>query len=414
LWVLIKSWYNKETVSKTFNFIGGRKLDLNTLKESLTKKENLHAEFKEWPVHPDDLAAEIIAFANTDGGLIFLGVDDQGRITGISELELDRVTRAVDNVAFNNCEPPVTIIQETAHDEAGRLVLSVNIPQGAQRPYRTNRGVYYVRTSSGRRQASREELLRLFQGAESLYYDEIPIGRSRIGDLSEQAIEKLLQNIQGQGVDVAGIAKERLLFNWHLLHKGQAEICPTVAGILFLARNPQYFLPHTYVSALRIPGTDISMAPLDQKRIEGRLDDILEDTLRFLNIHLMRPHKIEGLKPEVKPEIPVAALREALVNALAHRDYMVTGPVRVIVYDDRLEIRTPGLLPNSVAIEALKLGVHVLRNPTIYNIFLKIGLVTDAGSGIPRIIHLLRQSTGSEPEFRLEGNEFVVALKRGR
>ena len=108
------------------------------------------------------------------------------------------------------------------------------------------------------------------------------------------------------------------------------------------------------------------------------------------------------------------ALREALVNALVHRDYTISAPVRVIVFDDRLELRTPGKLPNTVTIESLRIGVHVLRNPTLYNIFLKSGLVTDAGSGIPRIIHLIREKTGREPELRIEGNEFVIAIPRPR
>lgn len=378
----------------------------------LEKGENLHSEFKEWPIHPDDLASSIIAFANTDGGQIFLGVDDDGQIVGIRESELDRVAQSVDNVAFNNCDPPVTIVLETIADEQKRIVLVVHVPKGDQRPYRTNRGVYYVRTTSGRRQASREELLRLFQATESLYYDETPILRTSMADLDNQAIKRLLKDIQEQGFDVAGISQNRLLRNWNLLREINGEYRPTVAGILFLAHNPQQFLPYTYISALRIPGTDISLEPQDQKRIEGRLVEMLQDTMRFLNIHLRRPHQIQGLEPEVRPEIPVEVLREALVNSLAHRDYTISGPIRVIVYDDRLELRTPGQLPNTVTVEALKLGVHVLRNPTIYNIFLKVGFVTDAGSGIPRMIRILREIKGYEPDFRVEANEFVVLIPR--
>jgi ATP-dependent DNA helicase RecG len=100
------------------------------------------------------------------------------------------------------------------------------------------------------------------------------------------------------------------------------------------------------------------------------------------------------------------------VNALAHRDYTIAAPIRVIVFDDRIEIRTPGALPNTVTLESLPFGIHVLRNPMIYSMLLRVGLVTDAGSGIPRIIRLTRQATGQEPTFRQEGNEFVLALPR--
>ena len=378
----------------------------------LAKGENLHTEFKEILPRPDDLAASIAAFANTDGGQVFLGVDDTGQLLGIDTDTLDRTTQFVDNVAFNNCAPPVTVIQETVQDEQQRTALIIHVPKGDQRPYRTNRGVYYIRTSSGRRQASREELLRLFQSSESLYYDELPVWQSTLGDLDDQAVQELLETIQSQGLDVAGIGQERLLHNWHLIHAATTPVHLTLAGVLLLARSPQQFFPYVYISALRIPGVEISQEPQDQKRIEGRLADMLQDALRFLDFHLPRPHQIRGLEPEGKPEFPVEVLREALVNAVAHRDYTISAPIRVLIFDDRIEIRTPGQLPNTVTLDSLRVGVHVLRNPTLYNILLKRGFVTDAGSGIPRMIRVLREMTQREPDFRLEGNEFVVVLPR--
>ncbi|MCI0699146.1 putative DNA binding domain-containing protein [candidate division KSB1 bacterium] len=387
-------------------------MNLTELKTRLDAGENLHTELKQWPVHPDDLAAAIVALTNTDGGQIFVGVDNNGQIVGIDQNERDRISQAIDNVARNNIAPPVTVIQETIIDEQGRLVLIVHIPKGEQRPYRTNRGIYFVRTTSGRQQASREELLRLFQATESFYYDEKPILTTKVSDIEAQALQDLLEMIKSRGFDVESIESEKVLHNWHLLQEINDSVHLTLAGVLFLARNPQYFLPMTYVSALRIPGTEIASAPIDQKRIQGRVLTILEDTLRFLYIHLPRPHHIQGLEPEVQSEFPQEALREILVNAIAHRDYTVSAPIRVILYDDRLEVRSPGLTPNTVTMENLRYGIHVVRNPMIYSMFLRIGLVTDAGSGIPRIIRLIRQATGQEPAFRLEGNEFVVSLPR--
>lgn len=118
------------------------------------------------------------------------------------------------------------------------------------------------------------------------------------------------------------------------------------------------------------------------------------------------------MQPEAEPEIPAVVLRELLVNAVAHRDYTISGPIRVIVFDDRVEIRTPGSLPNTVTIESLRTGIHVLRNPTIYNILLKLKTVTDAGSGIARVIRLMREKLGSEPRFSVENHEFVARLPR--
>ena len=383
-----------------------RSSDLST---RLRRGENLHTEFKAWPIPPDDLAAAIVAFANTDGGQVFLGVDDRGGAVGVGDL--DRTTQFVDNVAFNNCSPPVTVLQERV-EIGGVVVVAVNVPKGDDRPYRTKRGVYCIRTSSGRRHASREELLRLFQSSESLFYDETPVRRSAPSDLDEDATEDMLAAIRDQGLDVSGIPRGRLLHNWGLVADADGEERLTVAGLLLLARDPQRLFPHACISALRIPGVDISTPPIDQKRIESRLFDMLGDALRFLDFHLLRRHRIRGLEPEVVLEFPVECLREVLVNALAHRDYTVPGPARLLVFDDRVEIRTPGGLPNSVRLDQLPAGVHVLRNPTLYNLLLKRGLVTDAGSGIPRMIRLLREKTGSEPDLRIEGNEFVVALAR--
>ena len=106
---------------------------------------------------------------------------------------------------------------------------------------------------------------------------------------------------------------------------------------------------------------DIATPSIDQKRIEGRLFDLVSDALRFLDFHLMRRHCIRGLEPEVVLEFPVACLRETLVNAVAHRDYTIAGPIRLLVFDDRVEVRTPGGLPNSVRLDQLPAGVHARR-----------------------------------------------------
>ncbi len=382
-----------------------------SLRDLLARGEGLHTEFKEWPVRPDDFAAAIVAFANSDGGRLLLGVRDDGEPLGIPGDELDRALQFVDNVAYNNCSPPVTVLQETLPLE-DRVVVAVSIPTGDSRPYRTNRGVHYIRTSSGRRHASREELLRLFQATGSHFYDESPVLGSSLADVDQQAFDEMLGAITQQGVPVPGIHGERLLENWGLARPVEGVARLTAAGMLLLGREPQRHLPHAYVSALRIGGTDIATPPSDQKRIEGRLFDILQDCLRFLDFNLFRRHEVRGIEPEVVLEFPMDVQREVLVNALAHRDYTISGPIRLIVFADRLEVRTPGRLPNSVRTEQLGSGVHVLRNPTLYNLLFKRGLGTDAGSGIPRVIHLLRQHNGSEPSFELQGNEFVVTLTR--
>lgn len=385
-------------------------MDRQELQQRIARWEDIHTEFKEWPVHPGSLAASLTAFANTDGGQLILGVRDKDRvIVGVDDA--DAVMQTIDNIAYNNCEPPLTIVQETVTTEDGTVVV-INVPTGDQRPYRTNRGVYYIRTTSGRRQASRQELLRLFQATTSIYYDEMLISRATIEDLNTGLVKRFFEQSQRYTWDSLGLPIERVLINLKLAGKTNDVIRPTLGGVLFFADEPQKFVPHAYITALRFPGTSIDADPSDQKRIEGPMRVMLEDAMRFLNIHLRMPHKIRDLEPEVMPELPAEALREVLVNACAHRDYTIQSPIRLFVFDDRVEVRSPGALPNTVALDALPLGIHVLRNPTIYNLFLRMGLVTDAGSGFPRMIARVRETTGKSPTWKLEGNEFVVVFPR--
>lgn len=376
-------------------------MDLPELKERITKWEDLHTEFKEWPIHPDDLAASLVAFANTDGGQLVFGVTNTREIIGVEDT--DRVTRDIDNVAWNNCEPPITVIQETIILE--NSVVVVNIPKGDQRPYRTNRGVYYIRTSSGRRQASREELLRLFQATESIYYDEIPLPRLGLADLNLDAFERYLEMT---GQSYLEVDTDRILRNWRLLSGSH----PTIAGIVLFGRDPQRHLPYAQINAARFPGTDSSMEPLDMKDLSGQLLDVIDQAQRFLRLHLRSPHQIRGFEPEVKPELPEEALREAVVNAVAHRDYTVHGPIRLFIMDDRIEIHTPGKAPNTVDEEAMRAGVHVVRNPYIYARLSDAGLVTRAGSGVRRIIRLVKEATGRDIGISLRNFEVLLTIPR--
>jgi len=282
-------------------------MDLIELRQRILQGEDLHTEFKQWPISSDDLAASLVAFANTDGGQLILGVDREGNVVGVPDP--DRAMQKVDSIAYQNCEPPLTVVQETVPDEEGNIVVVVNVPKGDQRPYRTNRGRYYIRTTSGRRDASRGELLRLFQATESLYYDETAIFAATQDDIDRSLIERFLRN-RAQTLEALGISYEQLLVNLKLARRIDRTLHPTLAGILFFGRAPQNFVPYAYISALRIPGTDISEAPQDQKRVEGPMLSMLEEARRFLRIHLSPPHLIRELEPEARPELPSEALRE--------------------------------------------------------------------------------------------------------
>ncbi|MDW8069389.1 MAG: putative DNA binding domain-containing protein [Anaerolineae bacterium] len=381
-------------------------MDVVELLERIRQGEDLHTEFKETDAHHDDIAATIVAFANTDGGQLIFGVSDQGQILGVKDP--DRLMQRVDQIAYQNCEPPLTVIQETVQTPKGTVVV-VHVPKGDLRPYRTNKGEYFIRTTTGRRRASRQELLRLFQAAESLFYEEILILQAGLEDIDLAAFERFCTQTLGE----TGAEAQALLVNWRLVMEREGRKHPTVAALLLFGREPQAYLPYAYITAARISGQDLSGEPSDIKRIQGTLFQMLEDAARFLSLHLPKPHRIRGFEPEAHPELPEEALREVVVNALVHRDYTIHAPIRIFILDDRVEVRSPGLLPNTVTVEMIKAGLaHVLRNPLLYSFFVRAGFVTDTGNGFRRAMLLVKEAIGREPDIRQEGMETIVVIPR--
>lgn len=375
------------------------------LKERIKKGEDFHTEFKETLPDKNKIIKEIVGFANTDGGQLIFGVTNTGEIPGIENV--DESMRVIDDLAYQQCEPPITVIQETININK-KVILIVNIPKGKQRPYKTSSGHYYIRASNRCRQASREELLRLFQSGESIYFDETTVHRANFKDIDMDSFEEFLLNY----MDIKANESEmrNYLKNLHLIN---GDNKPTAAGILFFGKRPQFFFQSSRVICAYIKGKDLAVAPADKKDITGRIPNILEDTEKFINLYLKEEHIINGFEPEIRREISPAAIREAVVNAISHKDYTVSAPIRIIIFEDRLEIRTPGKLPNSVTIDSMKIGgSHILRNPTIYNLLYKMGMVTDLGSGVRRIITLVRSHSQKEVLLQETANEFILTIPR--
>lgn len=161
-----------------------------------------------------------------------------------------------------------------------------------------------------------------------------------------------------------------------------------------------------------VAGDDIGGDFIDRKDLAGGLFDLVAQAETFLNLYLPTGHEIVGFEPEKRAEIPPAALREAVINALVHRDYTIAGPTRIFVLADRVEVRSPGRPPNSVDAEAMRAGVHVTRNPHIYSRVADAQLATRAGTGIRRIARLLREDGGRELGIRISEAEVALILPR--
>jgi len=289
-----------------------------------------------------------------------------------------------------------------------KWIVVINIPKGEQRPYRTSSGRFYVRSGNRCREASREELLRLFQATESIFYDEIEIVKASLDDIDIEYFGEFMKQFYGFEPEENQIIN--YLKNLKIITQNQK---PTLAGLLFFGINPQNYLPYAKITSAYIIGEDISAPPTDKKDFDGKIPEMLEKFMQYLRIYLREEHRIKSLESEVYPEIPEEAVREAMVNAVAHRDYTVRAPIRVFIFRDRIEFHSPGKLPNTVTIESIKIGgAHVLRNPTIYNLLSKIGLVTDLGSGVMRMIRLVKEHVGMDVKLEETETEFVVIIPR--
>ena len=201
---------------------------------------------------------------------------------------------------------------------------------------------------------------------------------------------------------------EHLLTHWRLVDDGH----PTVAGILLFGRWPQRHLPYAQIDAARFSGIDSSVDPTDRKDLIGSLLEVIEEAERFLHLHLTVSQGIRGFEPEAKPELPQEALREAIVNAVAHRDYTIPRPIRLFVFDDRIEIRSPGSPPGRVNRDIMRAGAHVMRNPWLYVRLSDAGLVARPGTGVRRMSKLVWDATRHRVEIEATDVEVLVKFPR--
>jgi len=166
------------------------------------------------------------------------------------------------------------------------------------------------------------------------------------------------------------------------------------------------------VTIVRFPGNDIG-EKFEKKDIEGRIIDQIKRTESVLKDYLRSETKIEGFKKEEpRYEIPIESLREAVINAVAHRNYQLPSQIRIFIFDNRIEVKSPGKLPNTVTIENIKLGFPLHRNPLIVSFLAKEHKMTEIGTGVPRMIRLLREHTGREPDFEERDQEFIIRIWR--
>jgi ATP-dependent DNA helicase RecG len=386
-------------------------MDPTSLEARLRLDEDSRTEFKgvaanNFDVDVGDLAREIAAFANSGGGQIFLGVEDDSTVTGVGTVaQADALMRKVSQACRDRVRPPIAC-EVTKALVGGTPLLIVDVPGFApDRPYLAD-GVLFIRDVNQKHRGTRADLIRITQSVD-YHFDEQPVRGAVHDDLDLSAVREFLSAAYDRSPDVAEVAS--YLRTLGCLEAGDT---PTVAGVLFFGHDPQRWLPDATVSAARLPGTEPTTQFLDREEIGGRLTDQFTGAVAFLSKHLSAPSRVEGWQRK-DLGVPTEVLREAMLNALAHRDYRMASQTRLFVYDDRVEVANPGELLNRPTLETIRFGISQRRNPRVAALLARAHSARreHLGIGIPEMFRLMRDRGLPEPQFRIDGGHFRVVLR---
>jgi ATP-dependent DNA helicase RecG len=384
-------------------------MTIEELEQRLKLGEDTVTEFKstvrtQHPVDPRDIAKAIAALANTQGGHLFLGVENDGTVSGAgTPQQADKLMLQVSDICHQNIQPPLTcpVLKFESH---GQTLLAVVVPRfSAERPYQVS-GKYYVRDANRSREARRDELIRLLQSAD-YHFDEEPVAGSQLEDLDPEAIRAFLSILYDEPEEADG---RRLLSALQCL---DATGTPTVTGMLLFGREPQRRFMDARISAVLFKGTELTSEFADRKEIQGRLFDQVEDAVTFLKKNVRAPSHVEHLE-RIEEGLPEKVLREAVLNAVAHRDYRAASQVRIYVFDDRVEIVNPGELLNKLTLDGIRLGgISQRRNPVLAGLLARARRRENLGMGVPEMIRQMKARQLPPPEFTVGDGHFRVVLR---
>ena len=398
--------------------------------ELIANQENSRVEFKRDDIHPDQLTKEMSALLNLEGGVILLGVEKDGQISGLTRSR-EEAEEWVMNIARNNLQPPTTPVWSSVVMEDSSTVGIVELPSDSPgKPHKAKRGrawVTFTRIGSKSQEATREEEGRLYQAAGLVRYEIKAVADMGLESLDMERIESYLRDVLKRPVPSRDDQEgwRRLLLNTDLIITATHRDYASVAGLLLFGKNPNRRLPQAGVTAAAFPGAEKDYNTVDEERIRGPLTPIvskhgdtvergvIDRTVDFVKRNMGSIAWLEGGRRRRKGAFPIDAVRESVVNALVHRDYAHEGTdVEVSLYADRLEVISPGSLPNGVTVEKMREGVvRVARNELLKEILRDYRYVEHQGMGVRnRIIESMRQHNGTEPDLEESDDRFLVRL----
>jgi len=397
---------------------------IDEIRAQLSAGEDSLAEFKELRIeqgtvtspNTESFAGELVAFANADGGVIFLGVSDSGVVQGIPDDAVGKVEAWLVNVATSNCDPPIRPVIRRLRLPAPlgtpKLVLLCEVRKSLY-VHRTAGGRWYVRVGSQKRDLTAHELSRLLQQrGRSYVFDEQAVMTATLEDLDRSALERYF-------VAPAAIPQPDLWRNTKVVTRDDSDgDRPTVAGLLAFGKEVRSHLPSAYVEAAVYAGTRLDSEYLNHaESIEGPVPQQIDRAVEFVDRFMLRPaRKPSGRKDY--PQYSKGTVHEAIVNAVAHRDYSLSGAkIRLYLFDDRMEIYSPGSLPNTLTLESMPFRVFT-RNQLLVSFLSRMRSATTGlaflesrGEGVRRILEEGERFSGRRPEYRLlDGQELLLTL----
>ena len=408
-------------------------MDETQLHKLLRAGEGAKLEFKRDGLRPEQLAREIVSFANMNGGRILLGVEDDGTVSGIQRPNMQEWL--MDTVVGAHVFPALVPDYEEVDTADGKVAV-VSVHMGTAKPYAVQRGDrqdFYLRYGNICRRATREQMLRLFESGGMVSVEGLPIHGSDADELDGRRLNEYFREKLGE--EGPEDWSQALLHRDLLIAPDDVGVpegtasrkrpCCSYAAYALFALTPRRRLPQAGLRLMVFPGTDMDYnASLDEvldlpivglgvQRPGKFIEQTLADrALSYLQAHISE-ERLTGMTRHRHWAYPPDAIREVLVNAFAHRDWTRQSDVRLVVYKDRMEVTSPGALPNGMTVAKMKSGQQSPRNPNIVRILRDYGLMDDRGMGIRRkVIPLMLENNGREPEFDAADDYFRVVLRK--
>ncbi|MDR1861672.1 MAG: helix-turn-helix domain-containing protein [Candidatus Ancillula sp.] len=370
------------------------------LERIVNAPEGKTLEFKRDVSSPKNIVRTVVAFSNSAGGKLIVGISDSKReIVGVED-PLEEETKLA-NIIMHNISPRISPDIEI-HTMQGKSVLvmtvykSNNVPHFIESATITD-GVY-VRVGSTNRKADRDQIQELQRISQGIHFDEQAHFSANIEDLDTDFIKEQFDGVHK--------ITEKQLENLKIIASAREKLVPTNGGIALFGTNRQNFFPDLFVQCARFRGkTRIDF--VDNIEIDDYPLAAIKEVEDFIKKHALRGFRINGLKREDDWNVPIHSIREVLVNAFVHMDYSQRGtPMKIAVLDDRIEVDSPGSLLPGLTIDAIKNGSSKVRNQMVARIFKELGYFDEWGTGIPRTIREIMELGFPEPTIS-ETGEYV-------